>query len=124
MTNPLNPLPAPPPEKDRSGGRAGDLFEIDIAPLRSDGPDPHGEVVDRWSELLLDGRPAPETLPEVRPLPPLEFTIELDHMPSCSGWTFDFGGPFDCPGAPACEALLDGVVVQLAELEPGEVPVE
>lgn len=38
-----------------------------------------------------------------------------DHHPDCSGWTFDYGGPFDCPGAPACEAIRDGKVVQLVD---------
>jgi hypothetical protein len=43
--------------------------------------------------------------------------LEPEHLPECSGWTFDHGGPFDCPGAPACEAIRDGTVVRLA-LEP------
>jgi hypothetical protein len=119
---PLNNLPSAPPEKDGSGGHLGDLLEAELAAaLSKPGDRPTtareaqvmtGAVAHAgrgWSELLLDGRPAFETLPEVRPLPPLEFTIELDHMPSCSGWTFDYGGPFDCPG--------------VADVEPDEAPV-
>lgn len=73
MTLPLNELPAPPPEKDRSGGQAGD----------------HPST---WSELRLDGRLVfGKKLPPVAPLPP----IELEFL------SVDDAAELEAPRAPA-----------------------
>jgi hypothetical protein len=60
-TSPLPEHSGGSPENVPSGGRPGDRAEVEA-----------------WERLGIDGRPFLGTLPEVHPLPPLEFTIEHD----------------------------------------------